>query len=81
MGLRIATNVNALNAGKNLYSLGNQQSTTMARLASGYRINNASDDAAGLAISEGMKANIRGLGKLIEMPMTEYHWCKSQKAV
>lgn len=60
MGLRIATNVNALNAGKNLYSLGNQQSTTMARLASGYRINNASDDAAGLAISEGMKANIRG---------------------
>ena len=60
MGLRIATNVPALNAHKNLYSLGNQQSTTMARLASGSRINNASDDAAGLAISEGMKANIRG---------------------
>jgi flagellin len=60
MGLRIATNVTALNAHKNLYSLSNQQSTTMARLASGYRINNASDDAAGLAISEGMKANIRG---------------------
>ncbi len=60
MGLRIATNVNALNAHKNLYSMSNQQGTTMARLASGYRINNASDDAAGLAISEGMKANIRG---------------------
>ncbi len=60
MGLRIATNVSALNAHKNLYSLSNQQGTTMARLASGYRINNASDDAAGLAISEGMKANIRG---------------------
>jgi flagellin len=60
MGLRIATNVTALNANKNLYSLSNQQSTSMARLASGYRINNASDDAAGLAISEGMKASIRG---------------------
>ncbi len=60
MGLRIATNVPALNAHKNLYSTSNLQQTTMARLASGYRINNASDDAAGLAISEGMKAQIRG---------------------
>ncbi len=61
MGLRIATNVSALSANKNLYSLSNQQGAAMARLSSGYRINNASDDAAGLAISEGMKANIRGL--------------------
>jgi flagellin len=60
MGLRIATNVQALNAQKNLYSTGIQQGTSMARLASGYRINNASDDAAGLAISESMKAQIRG---------------------
>lgn len=60
MGLRIATNVPALNAHKNLYSLGNQQSTAMARLASGYRINTSADDAAGLAISENMKAQIRG---------------------
>jgi flagellin len=60
MGLRIATNVPALNAHKNLYSLGIQQSTAMARLASGSRINNSSDDAAGLAISENMKASIRG---------------------
>lgn len=60
MGLRIATNVTALNAHKNLYSVSNQQGTAMARLASGNRINNASDDAAGLAISENMKASIRG---------------------
>jgi flagellin len=60
MGLRIATNVPAINAQKNLYSTNIQQGTSMARLASGYRINNASDDAAGLAISEGMKAQIRG---------------------
>lgn len=60
MGLRIATNVPALNAQKNLFSTNIQQGTSMARLASGLRINNASDDAAGLAISESMKAQIRG---------------------
>ncbi len=63
MGLRIATNVTALNAYKNLYSLGNKQATSMARMASGYRINNAADDAAGLAISENLKAQIRGLNQ------------------
>ena len=61
MGLRIATNVTALNAYKNLYSLGNKQATSMARMASGFRINSAADDAAGLAISENLKAQIRGL--------------------
>ncbi|MFN3454528.1 MAG: flagellin [Pseudobdellovibrio sp.] len=61
MGLRIATNVAAMNAGKNLYGLSNQQKTSMARLSSGYRINQASDDAAGLAISETLRAQIRGL--------------------
>ncbi len=60
MGLRIATNVQALNAQKNLYGLSNDLSTTMARLSSGYRINRSSDDAAGLAISENLKASIRG---------------------
>lgn len=60
MGLRIATNVQALNAQKNLYGLSNDISTTMARLSSGYRINRSSDDAAGLAISESLKAQIRG---------------------
>lgn len=60
MGLRIATNVQALNAQKNLYGLSNDISTTMARLSSGYRINRSSDDAAGLAISENLKAQIRG---------------------
>lgn len=60
MGLRIATNVPALTAQRSLYSVGNAQQTAMARLASGYRINKASDDAAGLAISENLKAQIRG---------------------
>ena len=60
MGLRIATNVQALNAQKNLYGTSNEIATTMARLSSGYRINRSSDDAAGLAISESLKAQIRG---------------------
>ena len=58
--MRIATNVQALNAQKNLYGLSNDISTTMARLSSGYRINRSADDAAGLAISENLKAQIRG---------------------
>lgn len=59
--MRIATNVAAINAGKNLYGLGIKQNTSMARLSSGFRINQAADDAAGLAISENIKAQIRGL--------------------
>lgn len=61
MGLRINTNVSALNAQKNLYMTGINQNRSMARLASGQRINQASDDAAGLAISENLKGQIRGL--------------------
>lgn len=60
MGLRIATNVQAINAQKNLYGTSNELATSMARLSSGYRINRSSDDAAGLAISESLKAQIRG---------------------
>lgn len=61
MGLRIATNVNALNAQKSLYMTNANMNRSMARLSSGYRINQAADDAAGLAISENLKAQIRGL--------------------
>jgi len=61
MGLRIATNVAAINARKNMFSTSNSLERSMARLSSGYRINQAADDAAGLAISENLKAQIRGL--------------------
>lgn len=61
MGLRINTNTAALNAqrtlGMNKYAL----DKSLERLSSGYRINRAGDDAAGLAISENLKAQIRGL--------------------
>jgi flagellin len=61
MGLRISTNVAALNAQKNLYMTNIHQNRSMARLSSGFRINQAADDAAGLAISENLKGQIRGL--------------------
>jgi flagellin len=59
MGFRVTTNTAAINANRNL--LGSQRaiSKSMAQLASGSRINIAADDAAGLAISEGLKAQIR----------------------
>lgn len=60
MGLRIGTNVTALNAQKALWGTKNSMDRAMARLSSGNRINKASDDAAGLAISENLKAQIRG---------------------
>lgn len=61
MGLRISTNVASLNAQKNLVNTQRGAERSMARLSSGFRINQASDDAAGLAISEQLKGQIRGL--------------------
>src|SRR4051812_26795936 len=61
MGLRIATNVAVLNAHKNLKINADNLNKSYARLSSGFRINQASDDAAGLAISENLKAQIRGM--------------------
>jgi flagellin len=61
MGLRINTNVQALNAQRLLGLVGDRQKNTMDKLASGQRINKAADDAAGLAISETRKAEIRSM--------------------
>lgn len=61
MGLRITTNVAALNAQKNLTFTQRGMERSLARMSSGYRINQAADDAAGLAISENLKGQIRGL--------------------
>ena len=56
--LSIQTNVAALDAAMNVTSTQGKLSNTIAQLSSGYRINQASDDAAGLGISEGLEANI-----------------------
>jgi flagellin len=61
MGLRITTNMPALNAHRNLKNSQDNISNSYAQLASGSRINKAADDAAGLAISENLKAQIRSL--------------------
>src|SRR3954470_2708981 len=63
MSLRIQNNVEAYNAHRNLLAVSGQVTKSMERLSSGYRINRAADDAAGLAISEKMRAQIRGLGQ------------------
>jgi flagellin len=60
MGLRIATNVASLNTQKNLTGIKLNLDRSFERLSSGNRINRASDDAAGLAISENLRAMIRG---------------------
>ncbi|MDR3091213.1 MAG: hypothetical protein LBU36_03300 [Clostridiales bacterium] len=57
----VQTNIQALNSHRNLKVVGVQQSRASQRLASGYRINSAADDAAGLAISEKMRSQIHGL--------------------
>jgi flagellin len=61
MSLRIQNNVEAFNAHRNLAATGARLSVSMERLSSGYRINRAADDAAGLAISERLRGQIGGL--------------------
>jgi flagellin len=61
MGLRVNTNVAAINAQRNLMGTKLHLDKSLEKLSSGYRINRAGDDAAGLAISENLKAQIRGL--------------------
>lgn len=60
MGLRINTNVASLSAQRSLNNVTEAKNSNLEKLSSGERINKAADDAAGLAISEKMKAQIRG---------------------
>ena len=61
MGIRINTNVSSLNTQRHLATSSSNFAKSMEKLSSGLRINRAGDDAAGLAISEGLKADIRAL--------------------
>jgi flagellin len=61
MGLRIKTNISSLNAQRNLGTTNNASREAMQQLSSGYRINKAADDAAGLAISNNLTAKTRSL--------------------
>lgn len=61
MGLRIATNISSVTSQRHLRQTRRLLDKSLARLSSGYRINRAGDDAAGLAISEKLRAKTRGL--------------------
>ncbi len=65
MALGINTNIFSLNAQRNLQKTGSSLQTAMQRLSSGLRINSAKDDAAGLAISNRMTTQIRGLNQAV----------------
>ncbi len=63
MGLRINTNISSLNAQRNLTNSTDALSRSLERLSSGLRITRASDDAAGLAISERLRAEVRAYAR------------------
>jgi flagellin len=63
MSLRINNNVEAFNTHRQLVGSADKMAKSMERLSSGSRINRAADDAAGLAISEGMRGQIKGLAQ------------------
>src|ERR1700709_2130425 len=63
MGLRIQNNIEAFNTHRQLTATANAASKSMEKLSSGYRINRAADDAAGLGISERMRGQIGGLAQ------------------
>ena len=61
MSLFVNTNVSSLNAQRQVFNVSNSLSTSFERLSSGFRINSAADDAAGLQITERMTSQIQGL--------------------
>jgi flagellin len=63
MGMRIGTNIASINAQRNLVGSQRSINKSMEQLSSGSRINKAADDAAGLAISENLKSQVRSLGQ------------------
>jgi flagellin len=65
MSLTVNTNIASLTAQRNLVSTNSSLQTSLARLSSGLRINSAKDDAAGLAISDKMTGQIRGLNQAV----------------
>jgi flagellin len=65
MGLSVQNNVAAMNAYRNLSTTNDAMSKSLERLSSGFRINRAADDAAGLAISEGLRSQIGGMTQAV----------------
>ena len=64
--LAIQTNISSINAQRNLMRTGRMLNQAITRLSSGLKINSSADDAAGIAVSEGLRAQIRGYEQAIE---------------
>lgn len=64
-GLFVNTNVSSLNAQRQLFNSGQELSTSFERLSSGFRINRAADDAAGLQITDRMTSQVQGLNQAV----------------
>ena len=77
--MRIQHNIAALNTHRNLSFNNTNASKALEKLSSGYKINRAGDDAAGLAISEKMRGQIRGLNMAQKNAQDSYHLFKQQK--
>jgi len=69
-----------LNAQRNLNVTATKYASSVEKLSSGLRINRAADDAAGLAISEKLNAQVTGLNQASETPRTASRWSRPQKA-
>ena len=65
MSLFVNTNVSSLNAQRQLFSTGNNLDTAFERLSSGFRINSAADDAAGLQITDRMTSQVQGVNQAV----------------
>jgi len=65
MSLFVNTNVSALNAQRQLFDVSDRLNTSFERLSSGFRINSASDDAAGLQISDRLTSQVQGLNQAV----------------
>ncbi|CAM5207490.1 flagellin [Alishewanella longhuensis] len=74
MALFVNTNQSSLNAQRQLLNSGNSLDVAFKRLSSGFRINSASDDAAGLQISNRLTSQINGLIKHHEMQTMVFPW-------
>ena len=80
MGMTIRNNISSLNAQRILRNTLNDYNKSMEKLSSGYKINRAADDAAGLAISERMRTQIRGLKVASGNASNGIELCKTAQA-
>ncbi len=80
MSLRINLNAAALNAHRQLQNTDHALGSSIEKLSSGYRINRASDDPAGLAISENLRAQVEGLGQAISNSSDAVNLIKTAEA-